>query len=220
MQKTLGNIDINHPYYKKLLLFCDGLLTEIPFCKHLNDAIKNVLDTKIISYDEYIIMFPKSILDITDSLIDYLNIQTVLYKDTNDIKGIKAILKSLIMFQIRLKPNMHDNFKKIFNYNILKTIPTKNIIRFYTLIDTLWYCAGDMATDYNYYSKRFLLGNIYLETCFFACSDTSDNYIDTENYLMHSFDKIKIIEELKTKLPNFINIQENIVSFLGRLRYR
>jgi rpsU-divergently transcribed protein len=172
--KILGNIDTKHPYYEKIVPFFDNLLLEIPFSKHLDDAVKSVLDNKIITDNEYQIMFPNGIRDITASLIDYLNIQTINYYNNNDIKGVKAILKSLIMFQIRLKPNMPDNFKKFFNHTLLNTLPTTHITYFYALIDNLWYCAGDKATDYNYYTKRFLLGNIYLETILYACSDTSD----------------------------------------------
>ena len=218
--KILGNIDTDHPYYVKLAPFFDNFLGEMPFRNNINDAIHAVLNINIITDNEYTIMFPNGLSDITNSLIDYFNIQTISYMNTQDIKGVKAILKSLIMFQIRLKPNMPDNFKKIFNFNLLKASPTKNLRRFYALIDTLWYCAGDTATDYNYYSKRFLLGNIYFETILYVCSDTSDDYRDTENYLIRSFDKIKLIEDLKTKLPNITTIQENIVSFLGKVRYR
>jgi ubiquinone biosynthesis protein COQ9 len=218
--KTLGNIDVNHPYYEKLFLFFDALLLEMPFCKHISEAIDSVLKNKIIQTDDYTIMFPKGITDIKDSLIDYFNVQTMNYMNAHDIKGVKAILKSLIMFQIRLKPNMSDNFKKIITHNLFKGSPFKQSQQFYALIDTLWYCAGDTATDYNYYSKRLLLGNIYLETLLYACSDTSDDYRDTENYLVRSFDKIKTIEALKTKLPNFTTIQEKSISFLGKLRYR
>jgi ubiquinone biosynthesis protein COQ9 len=164
-------------------------------------------------------MFPNGTADITDSLVDYLNAQTIDFFNNTHITGIKAILKTLIMFQIRIKPNMPDNFKKIFNISILKSLPIKNIQRFYALIDTLWYCAGDTATDYNYYTKRFLLGNIYLETCFYACSDTSDNFTNTEDYLIRSFDKIKIIEDIKNKIPDFSKFQENIVSWVGKIRY-
>jgi rpsU-divergently transcribed protein len=219
--KTLGNIETDHPYYEKLSPFFDALLLEMPFCKHLNDAVDNVLKNNIISNDEYIIMFSKGVPDIIACLVDYLNMQTIDYcNDNADIKGVKAILKTLIMFQIRLKPNMPDNFKKVFNTTLFKTIPISNITYFYALIDTLWHCAGDTATDYNYYSKRFLLGNIYLETILYACSDTSENYADTENYLIRSFDKIKLIEELKAKLPNVTKFQKNIASFLGKLRYQ
>ncbi len=217
--KILGNIDIHHPYYEKLLLFFDALLLEMPFFSHLNGAIDSVLKSKIMTEDVYRIMFPKGRADITHSLIDYLNVQTMNYMNAHDIKGVKAILNFLIMFQIRLKPNMPDNFKKMMTHNLFKESFFKQSQQFYALIDTLWYCAGDTATDYNYYSKRFLLGNIYLETILYACSDTSDNYCDTENYLVRSFDKIKTIETLKTKLPNFTKIQENTILFLGKLRY-
>ncbi len=223
MPKTIkiwGNIDTNHPYYPKLSPFFDALLLEMPFCKHVSEAVESVLKNKIIQTYDYTIMFPRGMSDITDSLIDYFNVQTMNYMNAHDIKGVKAILKSLIMFQIRLKPKMPDNFKKIITHNLFKESPFKQSQQFYALIDMLWYCTGDTATDYNYYSKRFLLGNIYLETILYACSDTSDDYRDTENYLVRSFDKIKTIEALKTKLPNFTAIQEKSISFLGKLRYR
>lgn len=220
MQKILGNLEQDHPYYKKSVSFFDEFFDELPFHNHVQSAIDNVLVKNIITQDECLLMFPNKNTDIMDSMIDYLNYKTIIYHKNFNTIGIKAILKSLIMFQITLKPNMPDNFKKIFNHIFLKTSPLKNIHRFYSVIDCLWYCTGDTATDYNYYSKRFLLGNIYLETIFYACSDTSDDYQNTENYLIRSFDKIKTIENLKTKIPNFNNIGENIASLLGKMRYR
>lgn len=222
MEKTIkifGNIDCLHPYYPKMIQFFDVLLEEMPFCNAIHDAIQASLQKNSISADEYTIMFPNNVSDVMDSFIDYLNIKTIDYYKGQNITGIKAILKSLIMFQIRLKPNMPDNFRKIFNKIVLTAYPTKNIYRFYALIDTLWYCAGDTATDYNYYTKRFLLGNIYLETCFYACSDTSDNFVDTENYLIRCFDKIKLIEEIKSKLPDMPKLAQNVTSLLGKFRF-
>ncbi|MFT6072298.1 MAG: ubiquinone biosynthesis protein COQ9 [Alphaproteobacteria bacterium] len=220
MLKIIGNIEHDHPYFIKLQLFFDALLDELPFHNHINAAIDVIINNHVITDNEYQIMFPDHIKDVANSLVDYLNLQTIEFFEKSDLKGVKAILKSLIMFQIRLKPNMIDNFKKIINYNILKENPLHKAYRFYALIDTLWYLAGDQATDYNYYSKRFLLGNIYLETIVYAQSDSSDHYKDTEDFLIRSFDKIATIEKLKKKLPNLTHIEENITALIGKLRYK
>ena len=80
--------------------------------------------------------------------------------------------------------------------------------------------AGDNTTDYNYYSKRFLLGNIYLETIFFAIQDESPLLYETSLYLERAFEKIKYIEILKSKLPSIDLLQEKIFSTFGRLRFK
>lgn len=220
--ETIGNIDLQHPYFDKMLDFCQGLLCEMPFHNTVNSAIQALLSQGKFSSNEYILMFPQQAKDIPNSLVDYINYRTYQQAIRDDFqeKGVKAILKSLIMFQIKLQPNMSDNFKKILGNCITSQSPFQHSKRLHSLVSFLWYCAGDTATDYNYYSKRFLLSQIYLKVMFYAYSDTSEEFQDTEKYLIQEFDKIGKIEKLKAKLPNITKIEGNITSFIGKLRYK
>ncbi len=50
-------------------------------------------------------------------------------------------------------------------------------------VDAIWRAAGDTATDYNYYSKRALLGAVYAATVLYWLGDRSDDFADTWSFL-------------------------------------
>ncbi len=50
-------------------------------------------------------------------------------------------------------------------------------------VDAIWRAAGDTATDYNYYSKRALLGAVYAATVLYWLGDRSEDFADTWDFL-------------------------------------
>lgn len=44
----------------------------------------------------------------------------------------------------------------------------------YRTVDAIWYAIGDRSTDYNFYSKRFLLSGVYSSTLMFWLNDGSE----------------------------------------------
>lgn len=55
-------------------------------------------------------------------------------------------------------------------------------------VNTLWYAAGDTATDYNFYTKRALLGGVYAATLMFWLSDGSAGHARTWEFLARRID--------------------------------
>lgn len=53
----------------------------------------------------------------------------------------------------------------------------------YRTVDSLWYAAGDRATDYNFYTKRALLAGVYSSTLLFWLNDTSEEHAATHDFL-------------------------------------
>jgi ubiquinone biosynthesis protein COQ9 len=51
------------------------------------------------------------------------------------------------------------------------------------LADEIWYLAGDKSVDGSWYTKRATLSAIYSATEVFMTQDTSNNFIETENFL-------------------------------------
>ena len=58
--------------------------------------------------------------------------------------------------------------------------------------DQIWYLAGDRSTDYNYYTKRSLLGYVYTSSVLYWLSDESADYLETKKFI-----RLKIQEVLK-----------------------
>lgn len=219
----IGNIDKFHPYFDIMCCFLERLLDELPFSKTFNDAVENSFSEAGLSDSQFTIMFPNQSNDILNSLVDYLNLKTTQHADSlksSGVKGVKALLKELIMFQIRLKPHMPESFRKISTYSTCSLQITGSLKRHFSVIDNLWYCANDTSTDFNYWSKRGLLGKIYMDSLLYALSDKSYNYKDTEKFLIESFDKIHLIEKVKPYLPNLDKIEEKIAITLAKIRYK
>ncbi len=53
----------------------------------------------------------------------------------------------------------------------------------YRTVDTIWYAAGDTATDFNFYTKRALLAGVYGGTVLYWLNDKSDGFADTWRFL-------------------------------------
>lgn len=85
--------------------------------------------------------------------------------------------------------------------------------------DKMWRLAGDVATDYNHYTKRVTLGSIYAATLACLAQDTSEGHADTRAFLDRRIENVMQFEKAKAKL---LKPREDTFSFtrlLGRLRY-
>lgn len=72
----------------------------------------------------------------------------------------------------------------------------------YKTADTIWYLAGDTATDWNFYTKRTLLMGVYGTTILCYLQDESENHTETWAFLDRRVnDAIKIPMTLKSLNP-------------------
>ena len=66
--------------------------------------------------------------------------------------------------------------------------------------DKLWRAAGDVAHDFNHYTKRLLLTGIIASTHPIYLNDQSQDLMETESFLRHRFDDVKFFNQIKTKI--------------------
>ena len=52
-----------------------------------------------------------------------------------------------------------------------------------TLVDDIWYAAGDLSTDGSWYMKRAVLTGVYVSTELFMLTDKSEGYQATWDFL-------------------------------------
>jgi ubiquinone biosynthesis protein COQ9 len=53
----------------------------------------------------------------------------------------------------------------------------------YRTVDAIWYAAGDNSVDYNFYTKRGLLGAVYSATVLYWLDDNSEDHADSWAFL-------------------------------------
>jgi ubiquinone biosynthesis protein COQ9 len=67
----------------------------------------------------------------------------------------------------------------------------------YDTVDTLWRAAGDTATDFNFYTKRGLLGAVYAATTLYWLDDRSDDMAATRAFLDRRLADVLAIPKLR-----------------------
>ena len=85
--------------------------------------------------------------------------------------------------------------------------------------DAMWRLAGDIATDYNHYTKRMTLGALYASTLAFYAYDESEGFAETRAFLDRRIDDVMQFEKLKAQLLRPDAERFSVARFLGRLRY-
>ena len=74
----------------------------------------------------------------------------------------------------------------------------------FKIADEIWFLAGDKSTDYNYYTKRIILMNIYAITFSFFVFDNSKDLERTKKFLDKEISAVLKFGNLKNKLKKSI----------------
>lgn len=86
-------------------------------------------------------------------------------------------------------------------------------------VDTIWRAAGDVATDYNYYTKRTILLGVYASTITVFLDDESEGLAETRAFLGRRIDGIMQFEKAKAGFLKRTEHGFSLSRFVGRLRY-
>ena len=117
------------------------------------------------------------------------------YKINEKIKYF--VIRRLMVFQ-----NLVDKrkfFKKILKPNLIVS-SNKTLFK---IADEIWFLAGDKSTDYNYYTKRIILMNIYAITFSFFVFDNSKDLERTKKFLDKEISAVLKFGNLKNKLKKY-----------------
>jgi ubiquinone biosynthesis protein COQ9 len=69
----------------------------------------------------------------------------------------------------------------------------------YRTVDAMWRAAGDTSTDFNFYTKRGILGGVYSATLMRWFTDTSPGESDTASFLADRIENVMQFEKLKAQ---------------------
>ena len=115
---------------------------------------------------------------------------------------IKDRVATAVMVRLRLLEKNKDAVKKSVSYAKHPTRATLALKGVYNTVNAIWYAAGDTATDFNFYTKRTLLGGVYSATLLYWLDDDSEDSIKTRAYLSRRLDQVMQIPKLKAKLSD------------------
>lgn len=85
--------------------------------------------------------------------------------------------------------------------------------------DLIWRWAGDRSNDYNFYTKRFMLGGVYGATLLFWLGDSSADHAESWAFLDRRIENVMQVEKAKGQLQGMAKNLPSPAKLLGRLRF-
>ena len=185
------------------------LLKNITEYEDFDDALLSTLSQLKINQDKFYDikqdLLPKGL----SSLMKELNliINQIIDKEQKPSKfknyKINEKIKYFVIRRLMVFQNLVDKrkfFKKILKPNLIVS-SNKTLFK---IADEIWFLAGDKSTDYNYYTKRIILMNIYAITFSFFVFDNSKDLQRTKKFLDKEISAVLKFGNLKNKLKKSI----------------
>lgn len=145
--------------------------------------------------------FPGGVEEIFLLHQDFLNQKVVERINDSDAPVIGTTAKIVCGIQTRLLTNSVKIVKqthRFFIHPFYGHLAGKCLYRF---VNTLWYAAGDSATDFNFYTKRATLGAVFTATELYWLQDNSPGYYKTWNFLDTLLQGVYQISKIKRIFP-------------------
>lgn len=129
--------------------------------------------------------------------LDYIDQQMTVHLEGLDLTHMKVRdrIATAIMLRLRLLESHRDAVRKSLAYLSVPFRHPLALKSLYETVDKIWYAAGDQATDFNYYSKRFLLAGVYSATLLYWLEDTSEDATQTRAYLDRRLEQVLMIPQ-------------------------
>ena len=173
----------------------------------------NIIDKLIkdgVKKSELIIIFKNDYKKLLGYFLEEINqLLELKVKKINIINfPINIRIKKILLSRIQILNEDKIFYKKTFDHLLLPQnikILKKSL---YKSVDTMWYLAGDTSTDFNFYTKRIILGGVYTNAIFtFFNNDIEQAEVNIDKNLK----KISKLPKLKER---FSFIKDNLPIFL------
>ena len=123
---------------------------------------------------------------------------------------IRDRIATAVMVRLRLNQPYREAVRKAIAYYALPWHLPQATNELYRTVDTMWHCAGDRSTDFNFYTKRLLLAKVYSTTTTFWLNDDSENQQETDAFLARRIEEVMRIQKWKGRLQSCVNpLKEN-----------
>ncbi|XP_010882376.1 ubiquinone biosynthesis protein COQ9, mitochondrial [Esox lucius] len=98
-------------------------------------------------------------------------------------KKTAEFIRDAVETRLRMLTPYIDNWPQAMSILLLPHNIPDSLKHLSTLVDDIWYYAGDRSTDLNWYTKRAALTGIYNTTELVMVQDSSEDFQDTWNFL-------------------------------------
>ena len=128
--------------------------------------------------------------------------KTLKSKDFKKLR-VNEKIRFLVLSRLKIIDKFFDR-KLIFKLVVKQKSISKAGAMLFNVSDEIWHLSGDTSTDFNYYTKRIILMNIYFASFFYFLRDNSVEYSKTKDFIDKQISYVLKFGKLKSNLLNFI----------------
>ena len=192
---------------KKFLL---KLLKNFSSSSNLDNAISNTLSQMKIEKDrvdevrsKFLPNGFKSLMVEVNKIINEKIKSEKLPRNFNNFRTHEKVIY-FVMRRLEIFNEILDKYK-FFKETLKPFIFLNTSKTLFQISDEIWFLSGDKSTDYNFYTKRFLLMKIYALTFSFFIFDRSEKFENTKKFLEKQIQLVLGFGKLKQKFKRKTN---------------
>ncbi len=165
--------------------------------------------------------FPGGAVDMIDAWFASIDaaMAEALPHDTLATMKIRARIAALVEARIDAVAPYRESLRRALAILALPQNVARGAKLGWRTVDGMWRAAGDVATDYNHYTKRTILFGVYGATMTVLLDDDSEGQADTRAFLARRIDGIMAFEKAKAGFLSRAAHRPSLSRFVGRLRY-
>ena len=115
-------------------------------------------------------------------------------------------IKYFVIKRLALTDEIFD-FKKLVKLNLTSKSPKNAFKILFDISDEIWFLVGDKSLDFNFYSKRFILMNIYLNSFLYLISQKKRNLKNLEIFVEKQIKAVLTFGKLKSKFKSLAGLK-------------
>ena len=132
---------------------------------------------------------------------------------------IRDRIRNLLLFRLQLLAPHREALRRALASLALPRNAPRGAALAWRSADRIWRLAGDVATDFNHYSKRAILIGVYASTTMIFLDDASEDLAGTKAFLDRRIEDVMRFEKAKAGWKGSASPHFSLSRFLGRLRY-
>ncbi|MXP13236.1 COQ9 family protein [Altererythrobacter confluentis] len=184
-------------------------------------AVRSAAQQGGVDADVALLAYPDGAMDMISAWIETIDLAMAdaLPASTMAAMPIRERIRSLVQFRLDAVAGLEEALRRALAIMAMPQNAPRALKTGWHSADVMWRLAGDVATDYNHYTKRTILAGIYGATLAVFVDDDSAGKSATRSFLDRRIDGVMKFEKAKAKWLNSDRETFSVIRFLGRLRY-
>ncbi|RMF70297.1 MAG: COQ9 family protein [Alphaproteobacteria bacterium] len=199
----------------------EAVLEEVPFEGWTAAALRRTERRLNLPAESLDVLYPDGLADLLEAWAALLDRRMAESFPPERLAGmrVRERIAELVFWRIGQLMAHREAVRRLLAHAALPAQGALLARRLWRTADTIWWLAGDQATDINYYTKRAILAGVMSATLLAALDDGSPDLAETRAFLERRIADVMRFEKIKAGWREQRRYLPSLTRFLGRLRY-